>query len=164
MVALDLLGRYIRNTISQRSSKDHAWKDQDMSKRILLVEDNPINQELAYDLLTAVGFEVLCAADAEEGIRIARDSMPELILMDLVLPGRDGLSATQELKSDPRTRHIPIIALTAQAMPEDREKALSVGCDGYMTKPINPKELDEALNNFKPRAPVVPSASGATSA
>ncbi len=121
-----------------------------MSKRILLVEDNPINQELAYDLLTAVGFEVLCAVDADEGIRIARESAPELILMDLVLPGRDGLSATQELKSDSRTKHIPIIALTAHAMAEDREKALAAGCDGYMTKPIQTREFARLITRFRP--------------
>lgn len=120
-----------------------------MSKRILLVEDNPINQELAYDLLTAVGFEVLCAADADEGIKIAQNSTPDLILMDLVLPGKDGLAATQELKSDPRTMDIPIIAVTAHAMPEDRERAMAVGCDGYLTKPIQTREFTQLIVRFR---------------
>lgn len=121
-----------------------------MSKRILLVEDNPINQELAYDLLTAVGFEVLCAVDADEGIRIAHESTPDLILMDLVLPGKDGLAATQELKSDERTRAIPVIAVTAHAMAEDRERALAVGCDGYLTKPIQTREFTQLITRFRP--------------
>src|SRR5690349_3147208 len=121
-----------------------------MSKRILLVEDNPINQELAYDLLTAVGFEVLCAADADEGIKMARGSAPDLILMDLVLPGKDGLSATQELKSDSRTKDIPIIAVTAHSLSEDRERALAVGCDGYLTKPIQTREFAQLIARFRP--------------
>jgi len=103
---------------------------------ILVIEDSPANMKLAVLLLEQAGHEVLQATDAEEGIRLARERLPQLILMDVQLPGMDGLSATRLLKADPATRAIKIVALTALAMNGDREKIEAVGCDGYIAKPI----------------------------
>ncbi len=108
-----------------------------MKPRILVVEDNPMNLELVTDLLEAAGFIVCQAHTAEEGLRAAHELSPDLILMDLSLPGLDGLAATRALRDDPATRHLTVIALTAHAMKGDEAVALSAGCDGYLTKPIN---------------------------
>ena len=107
--------------------------------RILVVEDNPSNMKLAVLLLGHAGHSVLQAFDAEEGIRQALDQLPELILMDVQLPGMDGLEATRRLKADEVTRDIRIIALTAFAMTQDEERIRSAGCDGYITKPVEYK-------------------------
>jgi CheY-like chemotaxis protein len=104
---------------------------------ILIIEDNLLNLELATDLLEAGGFVVSSAQTAEEGLRMARELLPDLVLMDFSLPGMDGLSATKNLKSDPATRHLTVVGLTANAMKGDEETALNAGCDGYLTKPIN---------------------------
>ena len=105
--------------------------------KILLIEDNPLNMELATDLLEASGFEVISAHSGEAGIKLAREAQPDLILMDLSLPGMDGIEATKALKADPQTSAIPIVAVTAHAMKGDEQKALAVGCEGYITKPID---------------------------
>jgi CheY-like chemotaxis protein len=105
--------------------------------KILVVEDNSLNLELATDLLEACGFEVISAQTAEAGINLAQEAQPNLILMDLSLPGMDGLEATKALKADPQTANIPIVAVTAHAMKGDEQKALDVGCEGYITKPID---------------------------
>src|SRR5438128_2741992 len=105
--------------------------------KILIVEDNAMNMELAADLLEAAGHEVFRARAAEQGIELARSAAPDLILMDISLPGMDGLVATQRLKAEPATRAIPVLALTAHAMKGDHEKALAAGCAGYLTKPID---------------------------
>src|SRR5437667_5282270 len=105
--------------------------------KILIIEDNLLNLELATDLLEANGFAVVQAQNAEMGLRLAREISPDLVLMDLSLPGMDGLQATQALKSDPLTRHLMVIALTAHAMKGDSEITLQAGCDGYLTKPID---------------------------
>lgn len=105
--------------------------------RILVIEDNPANMKLAVLLLNNSGYEILQAEDAEEGIRLARAQLPDLILMDVQLPGMDGLEATRQLKADVATRHIKILALTAFAMTGDREKIEAAGCDGYISKPIH---------------------------
>lgn len=105
--------------------------------RILLIEDNPMNLELATDLLEAAGFKVMSAQTGEAGIKLAREMQPALILMDLSLPGMDGIEATRALKSDARTRSIPVVAVTAHAMKGDEQKALAAGCEGYVTKPID---------------------------
>jgi CheY-like chemotaxis protein len=104
---------------------------------ILIVEDNPLNMELATDLLEAAGYVVRQAGTAEEAIQTAKTGSPHLILMDVSLPGMDGLAATKALKADPATRAIPVIALTAHAMKGDEEKAREAGCEGYITKPID---------------------------
>lgn len=108
---------------------------------ILVIEDNPSNMKLAGFLLEKEGHEVLQAPDAEEGLRLARDRLPALILMDVQLPGMDGLAATRLLKADAATRHIKIVALTAFAMRGDQEKIEAAGCDDYIAKPIRYKEF-----------------------
>jgi CheY-like chemotaxis protein len=115
------------------------------AQTILIIEDNAANLELATDLLVAGGFSVRQAHDAGEGLQIARQALPDLILMDLSLPGRDGLSATRELKADPATRHIPVVALTAHAMIGDERIARESGCDGYLTKPIDTRRFAQSL-------------------
>ena len=116
--------------------------------RILIVEDNPVNMKLAVFLLETAGHEVLQSTDAEDGIRLAREWLPKLILMDVQLPGIDGLSATHLLRSDPATQDIKIIALTAFAMTGDREKFEAAGCDGYIAKPIRYQNFLEVVGNF----------------
>ncbi|WP_420473939.1 response regulator [Noviherbaspirillum sp. ST9] len=109
--------------------------------RILVVEDNPANMKLVLFILQKGGHDVLQAIDAEAGLRAAREQQPDLILMDVQLPGMDGLEATRLLKSDPDTRRIPVIALTAMAMRGDEEHVRAAGCDGYIAKPIDYKAL-----------------------
>jgi two-component system cell cycle response regulator DivK len=109
--------------------------------RILVVEDNPTNMKLAVMLLAKVGHRVISAADAEAGLALARSEHPDLILMDIQLPGMDGLAATALLKADEATRTIPVIALTALAMKGDEERIRAAGCDGYVAKPLAYKEF-----------------------
>ncbi len=106
-----------------------------MSK-ILIIEDNPANMTLAVFLLKSVGHAVLSATDAEAGLTLARAEQPALILMDIQLPGMDGLEATRILKRDEATRAIPVIALTALAMKGDEQRIRAAGCDGYIAKPM----------------------------
>jgi two-component system cell cycle response regulator DivK len=103
---------------------------------ILVVEDNAANMKLAKFLLESAGHTVLGATDAEAGLRLARDAQPDLILMDIQLPGVDGLEATVLLKGDEATRAIPVVALTALAMKGDEERIRAAGCDGYIAKPL----------------------------
>lgn len=119
--------------------------------RILLVEDNPANTKLALLLLHKVGHTVQCAVDAEAGVAMARAELPDLILMDIQLPGMDGLSATRLLKQDPCTAQVPIIALTAMAMKMDREKSEMAGCDGYIAKPLRYQELYAIIDTLLAR-------------
>jgi len=114
--------------------------------RILVIEDNAANMKLALLLLGNAGHTVLCAVDAETGLAQARAERPDLILMDVQLPGMDGLAAAALLKGDPVTRAIPIIALTAMAMKEDSKKATAAGCDGYIAKPLRYRELYAAID------------------
>jgi len=116
--------------------------------QILIIEDNPLNMKLACFLVRKAGHEVLEAVDAEQGVLLARCELPDLILMDIQLPGMDGFAATTELKRDPVTVHIPIIALTALAMSNDRGKALIAGCDAYLTKPLQYQELQDSINRL----------------
>jgi two-component system, cell cycle response regulator DivK len=113
--------------------------------RVLIVEDNAANMTFAVFLLKSVGHEVLTALDAEAGLTIARTEHPDLILMDIQLPGMDGLEATALLKLDGATRGIPVIALTALAMKGDEERIRAAGCDGYIAKPIAYKAFLEAI-------------------
>ena len=108
--------------------------------RILMIEDNAANMKLAV-LLQNAGHSVRCAPDAETGVALARQELPELILMDIQLPGMDGLAATKLLKGDPATAAIPVIALTAMAMKADRERSLNAGCNAYIAKPLRYHEL-----------------------
>lgn len=108
-------------------------------KTVLLVEDNPANMTLATFLLRSAGYEVITATDAETGVAMARAQNPSLILMDIQLPGMDGLEATGQLRADESTRTIPVIALTALAMKGDEERIRAAGCDGYIAKPLDYK-------------------------
>jgi len=108
---------------------------------ILIVEDNPTNMTLAVHVLESAGYTVLTATDAEAGLTLARSRHPQLILMDIQLPGMDGLAATAQLKRDVSTRSIPVIALTALAMKGDEERIRAAGCDGYIGKPMRYKDL-----------------------
>jgi len=117
-------------------------------RNILIIEDNSLNLELATDLLEVNGFTVNSAPTAEEGLRLARELLPDLVLMDIGLPGMDGLCATKDLKANPATRHLTVVGLTANAMKGDEEIALKAGCDGYLTKPINTRTFIETITRF----------------
>lgn len=121
---------------------------------IVIVDDNPANLKLARVVLEDEGYAVRTAIDATELMRRLEEAPPRLILMDIQLPGVDGLELTRRLKADPRYQHIVIVALTAYAMKGDRAKALSAGCDGYITKPIDvdelPKTVAQHLAGMKP--------------
>lgn len=124
--------------------------------RVLIIEDNAANMKLAVLLLQNAGHAVMCAADAETGLTIARADPPDLILMDIQLPDMDGLAATALLKQDPVTAAIPVIALTAMAMKADQVKSQIAGCEAYITKPLRHHELyatiDTLLIKAKPQA------------
>jgi two-component system, cell cycle response regulator DivK len=117
-------------------------------KRILVVEDNPLNLKLLIDLLDAHGYETLATGDGLEAIHLARESHPDLILMDLQLPDVSGLEVTRWLKEDERTKKIPIIAVTAFAMSGDERRALGSGCDGYVAKPIMIRDFLQMVAAF----------------
>ena len=112
---------------------------------ILIVEDNEKNRKLARDVLQFKGYRTMETETAEEGILLAQESGPALILMDIQLPGMTGIDALGRLRADPRTKEIPVIAFTASAMAHDRQKILAAGFDGYLTKPVNVKEFLEAV-------------------
>jgi two-component system, cell cycle response regulator DivK len=117
-------------------------------KTVLLVEDNEDNLVVYRTILEHVGYRVLEARDGEEGIRRAREEHPDIILMDISIPKMDGWEATRQLKASEDTRAIPVIALTAHALEEDRQRALQVGCDGYLAKPIEPRRVVEEVGRF----------------
>ena len=114
--------------------------------RILVIEDNRANMKLACLLLNNAGHTVSCAVDAEAGLALARAERPDLILMDIQLPGMDGLAATALLKQDAATASIPVIALTAMAMKSDQERSHVAGCDAYIAKPLRYRELYAAID------------------
>jgi CheY-like chemotaxis protein len=119
-----------------------------MSIRVLIVDDNPTNLKLASDVLEAEGFSIIQATDAEEARSILGIMVPDLILMDLGLPGMDGLTLTRLLKADARLRSVPVVALTAYAMKGDERKALDAGCAGYITKPIETRRFAHQVLGF----------------
>ena len=121
------------------------------SAEILIVDDNPVNLKLAHLLLTGEGHEVRTANDAEEALEVLKVFSPRLILMDIPLPGMDGLELTRRLKADPATRDITILGLTAYAMKGDQEKILAAGCDGYISKPIDTRTLPEVISHYLER-------------
>ena len=128
---------------------------EDPMRRILLVEDNDLNRDMLSRRLQRQGFEVSVAGDGRQGVEAARASLPDLILMDMSLPVLSGWDATRELKSDPATRAIPIIALTAHALSGDEEMAREAGCDDFDTKPIElPRLLDKIASLTNPAAPL----------
>ncbi len=121
-----------------------------MSLRVLVVEDNPVNLELVTEVLKQEGYQVLTAESAEAGIRLAAAERPDLILMDLQLPGMTGYEATRRLKAHPATAAIPVLALTASAMRGDERMAFEAGCDAYLTKPLNLPLFRDTLRRFFP--------------
>lgn len=114
----------------------------------MVVEDNPTNMKLINVMLQKAGYAVHQACDAETGIEMAKQKRPDLIFMDIQLPGMDGLEATRRLKADPVTKGVPVVALTAQAMAGDKEETLAAGCDGYLPKPVRYTELAALLASF----------------
>ena len=121
---------------------------------ILIVDDNPLNMKLSRVLLAGEGYRVLTAADATEAMSVVQDCHPQLILMDIQLPGVDGLELTRRLKADPSTRDIAILGLTAYAMKGDEERILAAGCDGYIPKPIDTRALPTFIKRFLNRQPI----------
>ena len=123
-----------------------------MSRNILVVEDNDMNMQLVEFLLEEGGYHIVKATSGEEALAITRDGAgtgpPDLILMDIHLPGMDGLSVVREMKSDPRTKDVPILALTAHAMRGDRDRFLEAGCDGYISKPIDVKTFLASIEKY----------------
>jgi two-component system, cell cycle response regulator DivK len=122
-----------------------------MPGKILCVEDNPQNMRLVRKMLGAAGYSIVEASDGLSGLRVAEEEMPDLILMDINLPDIDGMEATQRLKSNAVLARIPVVALTANAMPGDRERFLEAGCDGYLSKPITRTELLATVEQFIPQ-------------
>jgi len=120
-------------------------------KSILIVDDNPANMKLVRVLLSGEGYDVHTALDANEALEELNSSRPDLILMDIQLPGMDGLELTRRLKSDPATRDIKIVGLTAYAMRGDEERILAAGCDGYIPKPIDTRTLPNSIRGYLKR-------------
>jgi len=116
--------------------------------RVLVVEDNEMNRDMLSRRLIRQGYEVIEATDGEQAVATAKQELPDIILMDMSLPSVDGWEATRRLKAEPSTRSIPVIALTAHAMPDDRAKALEAGCDDYDTKPVELARLLEKMNRL----------------
>ena len=123
-----------------------------MAERVLIVDDNPTNLKLVAYLVKANGYDVDTAGDAEAAMAAIRANRPRVILMDLQLPGVDGLELTRQLKADPDTRDIAVIAVTAYAMKGDEEKARAAGCDDYVTKPIDTRALPGLIAKYTGKA------------
>jgi len=121
-----------------------------MSKRILVVEDHEENRRIMRDLLTSAGYEMIEAVTGEEGIALAERERPDLILMDIQLPGLDGLETTRRIKANPALRAIPIIAVTSYALSGDDVKAREAGCNDYVTKPFSPRALLAKVREYVP--------------
>jgi two-component system cell cycle response regulator DivK len=121
-----------------------------MSKRILVIEDHEDNRRILRDLLTSAGYEPLEAVTGEEGVALAGTHRPDLILMDIQLPGLDGYEATRRIKANPALRHIPVIAVTSYALSGDDVKARAAGCDAYVTKPFSPRALLAKVREYLP--------------
>ncbi len=119
-----------------------------MSKKVLIVEDNELNMKLFDDLLQANGYETLQTRDGRQAVQMAEDNMPDLILMDIQLPEVSGLDITRMLKTSDKTKHIPVIAVTAFAMKGDEDKIRAGGCDGYIAKPISVATFLQTVQQF----------------
>jgi len=122
-----------------------------MKQRILVVEDQEDNRRIMRDLLVNAGYDVIEAADGDEGVKKAKATKPDLILMDLQLPVIDGLEATRRIKAQPALSETPIIAVTSYALGDDNEKARAAGCDGYFSKPVSPRSLLAKIVSVLPR-------------
>jgi two-component system cell cycle response regulator DivK len=123
-----------------------------MTKRILVVEDQEDNRRIIRDLLTSAGYQLIEAADGEEGVRSAEAERPDLILMDIQLPVLDGYGATRRIKQNPELRHIPVIVVTSYALSGDEAKAIAAGSDAYVAKPFSPRQLLATIRKFLPEA------------
>ncbi len=119
-----------------------------MAQKILLIEDNHDNSQLVRFLLERVGCEVVTAIDGVTGLRLAGEEMPDLVLLDLSIPEMDGWTVAEELKANAATENIPLVALTAHALPSDRKRAMAAGCDGYIVKPIDVPNFAEEVTAF----------------
>ena len=121
-----------------------------MSKRVLVVEDTEDNRQILRDLLTSVGYTLIEAHDGLQGVAMATEHKPDLILMDIQMPVLDGYEATRRIKANPALAHIPIIAVTSYALSGDEAKTKAAGCDGYVAKPFSPRELLAMVRKFLP--------------
>jgi len=121
-----------------------------MAKLVLIVDDEPKNVTLVRDILQVKGYETNEAVDGKQGVDLAKETIPDLILMDIQMPEMDGIEATGILKTDEATKHIPILALSSYAMMGDKERILKAGCDAYMSKPLNIKEFLSKVAEFLP--------------
>ena len=121
-----------------------------MSTRILVVEDQADNRRILHDLLSSVGYEILEAVTGDEGVTLATTQHPDLILMDIQLPGIDGYEATRRIKADPALHHISIIAVTSYALSGDDAQAFAAGCDSYVAKPFSPRALLAKVREYLP--------------
>ncbi len=121
-----------------------------MAKRILVIEDHEDNRRIMRDLLTSAGYELVEAVTGEDGVALAETQHPDLILMDIQLPGIDGYETTRRIRASPALRRIPIIAVTSYALSGDDAKAFEAGCDGYVAKPFSPRELLAKVREFVP--------------
>lgn len=119
-----------------------------MTKRILVIEDQEDNRRIVRDLLTSVGYQIIEATAGDEGVALAKLHRPDLILMDIQLPGLDGYEATRQIKADPNLHHIPIIVVTSYALSNDDKKAFEAGCDAYVSKPYSPRNLLAKIREF----------------
>jgi len=123
-----------------------------MSKTILVVEDQADNRKILRDLLTSSGFQVIEAVNGLDGFELARSHLPDLVLMDIQLPGIDGYEATRRIKGDKNLQDIPIIVVTSYALSGDEKKAFEAGCDGYVAKPFSPRKLLAMVKEYLDRA------------
>ena len=121
-----------------------------MNKRILVIEDHEDNRRILRDLLTSAGYESIEAVTGEDGVALAETHRPDLILMDIQLPGVDGYEATRRIKANPALRQIPVIAVTSYALSGDEVKAMEAGCDAYVTKPFSPRALLAKIREYLP--------------
>ena len=119
-----------------------------MTKRILVVEDEPVILKFLCDLFQQVGYEVLCAGDGAQAVVLAKTEQPDLVLMDIQLPVMDGLAATREIKGNPATREIPVVALTGMTFTEDQSKIYAAGCDGFIAKPVHVETLLDKIAHY----------------
>ncbi len=119
-----------------------------MKTKILLVEDNPATMEVMQQELEILGYEVAVARDGAEAVDMANSELPDLIIMDILMPKMDGGEATKQIRKNPKTQAIPVLAATAKALPEDRERCLESGCDAYIAKPFSYKELQDVIKKL----------------
>lgn len=121
-----------------------------MIKRVLVVEDQDDNRKIVRDLLSSAGYDVIEATTGDEGVEVAAAEVPDLILMDIQLPGIDGYEATRRIKANPTIQHIPIIVVTSYALSGDENKAIDAGCNAYFAKPYSPRKLLDKIREYVP--------------